>query len=169
MSLNKIQLPAIVASGLYKNTLVTMDDGDKKKEPLIDQPYKFLGRNKKNISLVTYSDDAVFLSEMHLAFIIKLLDACKINVEDVAIVNKAREEINITALKKQLIPKKLILFGVEPTSLRLPIHFPLFKQQEFDGCIYLYVPPLEDLTIETNESKLLKSKLWVCLQNLFEL
>jgi hypothetical protein len=168
MSLNKIELPAIVASGLYKNTLVTMDDGDKKK-PLIDQRYKFLGRNKKNISLVTYSDDAVFLSEMHLAFIIKLLDACKINLEDVAILNQAREEINITALKKQLIPKKLILFGVEPTSLRLPIHFPLFKQQEFDGCIYLYVPPLEDLTIETSESKLLKSKLWVCLQNLFEL
>jgi hypothetical protein len=169
MSLNKIQLPAIVVSGLYKNTLVTMDDGCKEKEPLVDQRYRFLGRNKKNVTLVTYSDDAVFLSELHLTFITKLLDACKINLEDVAIVNKAQEEINITALKKQLIPKKLILFGVEPTSVKLPIHFPLFKQQEFDGCIYLYVPPLEDLTIETNESKLLKSKLWVCLQNLFEL
>src|ERR1022692_4514906 len=168
MSLNKIQLTAIVASGLYKNTLVTMDGADKKIELPINQSYKFLGRNKKNICLVTNSNDAVFVSEMHLAFITKLLDACKMNLEDVAIVNKGTEEINITEIKKQLSPKKLILFGVEPTSIKLPIHFPLFKLQEYDGCKYLYVSSLEYLTQETNESKLLKSKLWVCLKNLFE-
>lgn len=169
MSLNKIQLPAIVASGLYKTSLVTMHDAGETKESPIKQSYTFLGRNKKNIVLVANSDEAVFVSEAHLAFIIKLLGACKINLEDVAIINNADPKITSRELKIQLSPKILFLFGVEPTTIKLPIHFPMFKLQEFDGCTYLYAPSLKDLDQETSEGKLLKSKLWVCLKNLFEL
>lgn len=169
MSLNKIQLPAIVVSGLFKNALVKMDEADEKKEAPVHPSYKFLGRNKKNICLFTSSLNAVFVSETHLSFITKLLDACKVNLEDVAIINTATGEVNIMELKKQLNPKKVIFFGVEPTSIKLPIHFPMFKLQEYDGCTYLFVSPLEELNQETNEGRILKSKLWVCLKNLFEL
>jgi hypothetical protein len=169
MGLNKIKLPAIVASGLYKNSLVTMPDTYESKEPSINHSYTFLGKNKKNIVLVATSNEDVFVSESHLAFIAKLLGACKINLEDTAIINNATSKIISSELKKQLKPKILLLFGIEPTTIKLPIHFPMFKLQEFDGCTYLYAPSLKELDQETNEGTLLKSKLWVCLKNLFEL
>jgi hypothetical protein len=168
MSLNDIQLSPFVTSALYKNSLVVMSD-DQKREAVVEQSYKFLGGNKKNIVLIARSIDAVFVSEEHLAFITKLLGACKINLEDVAIINNAHSNAIISGLKKQLSPKILIFFGVEPTTIKLPIHFPMFKMQEYDGCVYLYVPSLEELNHDNNEGRLLKSKLWVCLKNLFEL
>lgn len=168
MSLNDIQLSPIVTSALYKNSLVVISD-DQKREAVNERLYKFLGGNKKNIVLIAQSSDVVFVSEEQLAFITKLLGACKINLEDAAIINNAHSKVISSELKKQLSPKTLIFFGVEPTTIKLPIHFPMFKMQEFDGCTYLYVPSLEELNHDNNESRLLKSKLWVCLKNLFEL
>jgi hypothetical protein len=169
MSLNEIQLPALVTSGLYKNSLVIIKDLNETKDTAIEHSYKFLGKNKKNIVLVAHSSDAVFVTEAHLTFITKLLGACKMNLEDIAILNSSTEQIIITELKKQLSPKTLILFGVEPPAIKLPIHFPMFKLQEYGGCVYLFAPALEELNQDTNEGKLLKSKLWICLQKLFEL
>jgi len=168
MSLNDIQLSPIIISALYKNSLVVISD-DQLREAATEQSYKFLGGNKKNIVLIAQSSDAVFVSEEHLAFITKLLGACKINLEDAAIINNAHSKATIGELKKQLVPKVLIFFGVEPTTIKLPLHFPMFKMQEYDGCMYLYVPSLEELNHDNNEGRLLKSKLWVCLKNLFEL
>ena len=90
------------------------------------------------------------------------------NIGDVAIVNHAAAAVNITALRDQLQPSVVILFGLEPTTIRLPINFPVFKVQPYDQCTYLSAPPLEQLVQNSDESKLLKSKLWVCLKTLFD-
>ena len=87
---------------------------------------------------------------------------------DVAIVNQATEPVAVAALRQQLSPTTILLFGLEPTAIRLPINFPFFKIQPYDQCTYLSVPALDQLTSETEESKLLKSKLWVCLKTLFD-
>jgi hypothetical protein len=71
-------------------------------------------------------------------------------------------------LKQQLQPKIILLFGVEPSAIRLPINFPAFRPQDFDGCTYLSTPGLDQLVPNTDESKLLKSKLWVCLKTIFD-
>jgi hypothetical protein len=75
--------------------------------------------------------------------------------------------VEIATLKKQLSPSILLLFGPEPTDIRLPIHFPHFKIQAYDQCTYLCAPRLSQLVQTGEENKLLKSKLWVCLKELF--
>ena len=45
--------------------------------------------------------------------------------------------------------------------------FPVFKIQPYDQCTYLTAPALEDMVRPGDDGKLLKSKLWVCLKNLF--
>lgn len=87
---------------------------------------------------------------------------------DVAIVNHASAPVNITALRAQLQPSVILLFGLEPTTIRLPINFPVFKLQPYDQCTYLSAPALDLLVQTSEESKLLKSKLWLCLKSLFE-
>ena len=119
--------------------------------------------------IVVYSETAVFLPEQNLAFLTKMLEACKLNMGDIAIVNQASSPVLITALKKQLDPHILILFGVAPTDIKLPIEFPRFKTQAYDGCTYIAAPSLDELDQNTQESKQLKGKLWTCFKQVFEL
>jgi len=96
-----------------------------------------------------------------------MLDACKLNMADVAIVNHATAAVHIDRLKIQLQPKFLLLFGVEPDIIHLPINFPSFKEQPYAGTTYLFTPALSELNGETDQAKGLKRKLWDCLKRMF--
>jgi hypothetical protein len=109
----------------------------------------------------------VFVPESDLQFLTKMLSACKLNLADVAIVNHATSEVAIDQLKEQLRPLHVLLFGVEPTTIRLPISFPAFKEQAYAGTTYLFAPGLAQLNQETEEAKLTKRKLWDCLKRMF--
>lgn len=136
-------------------------------EPAAEAPYKFLGKNSKKITILVQSPNIPFLPDNQLAFLTKILEACRMNIGDVAIVNTATAPVNIATLKQQLQPTAILLFGLEPTAIKLPINFPEFKVQPYDSCSYLSAPPLTRLVAQSEESKLLKSKLWVCLKTLF--
>ena len=129
--------------------------------------YKVLGKNNRKITILVQSPGVPFLPDNQLNFLTKILEACRMNIGDVAIVNTATSPVNIGALRRQLEPAVVLLFGIEPTSIKLPINFPVFKIQPYDNCSYLSAPPLTQLVQQSEESKLLKSKLWVCLKSLF--
>jgi hypothetical protein len=137
-------------------------------QPASPAPYKFLGNNRRHITLLVHSPGSGFMPDNQLAFLTKILEACRMTLADVAIVNNAAAPVTITALRQQLQPKTVLLFGVDPTGIRLPINFPPFKQLSYDDCTYLSSPALDQLVPNTEDSKLLKSKLWVCLKTLFE-
>jgi hypothetical protein len=130
--------------------------------------YKFLGNNRRHITLLVHSPGSGFMPDNQLAFLTKILEACRMTLADVAIVNNAAAPVTITALRQQLQPKIVLLFGVEPTAIRMPINFPTFKQLSYDDCTYLSSPALDQLVPDTGDSKLLKSKLWVSLKTLFD-
>ncbi|HTI09516.1 MAG TPA: hypothetical protein VL832_13195 [Puia sp.] len=133
------------------------------------QGYKVLGNNRRKITILVHAPGVAFLPDDQLNFLTRMLEACKMNVGDVAIVNQANHPVNSTALKQQLQPAVILLFGMEPTDIRLPMNFPPFKIQAYDACTYLCAPSLEELVKPGDESKLLKSKLWMCLKTLFEI
>jgi len=129
---------------------------------------KFLGNNMRHIAIIVNQAADVFLPEKHLEFLSKILSACKLNIGDVAIVNEGYKFVDIATLKKELQPRSIILFGLEPTDLKLPLNFPHFKIQNYDEIVYLSVPALEALNVDNEEGKLLKTRLWVCLKTMFE-
>jgi len=131
-------------------------------------PYKILGNNRRHITLLVHSPGSGFMPDNQLTFLTKILEACRMTLADVAIVNNATAPVTITALRQQLQPRIVLLFGVEPTAIRLPINFPTFKQLSYDDCTYLSSPALDQLVPDTGDSKLLKSKLWVSLKTLFD-
>lgn len=130
-------------------------------------PYKILGNNKRQISIVVNYPNEVFVPETDLQFLTKMLGACKLNMADVAIVNHATAAVAIERLKMQLQPAHLLLFGVEPDEIQLPINFPSFKEQPYAGTTYLFTPALDQLNQETDQAKSLKRKLWDCLKRMF--
>jgi hypothetical protein len=131
-------------------------------------PYKFLGDNRRQVAILVHSPGAAFLPDEELAFLIRILEACRMTIADIAIVNSASAPVDIASLRQQLHPKTILLFGLSPTAIRLPIDFPVFRLQPYDDCTYLATPPLHQLTSTSEDSRLLKSKLWVCLKTLFE-
>ncbi|HVM89228.1 MAG TPA: hypothetical protein VMT76_13650 [Puia sp.] len=169
MSFQEIHLSPLVLAGLYKHAVISLNEEKTITDTRTEPRAKFLGGNKKRILILVKSKDAVFVNDRGLFFLIKLLEACKMNIDDVAIVNNAENKLSITDLKKELQPKSIILFGCTPTNIQLPIEFPMFKLQEYDSSTYLYVPGLEELDTNTNDGKILKSKLWVCLKKLFDI
>ena len=170
MNLNTIELPDSLITELYGDKLLirTPRPATATTQASAPAPYKFLGNNLKKITILVDSPQTAFLPDEELTFLTKMLEACKLNIGDVAIVNQANAPVEIASLKRQLAPNALLLFGPGPEAIGLPIHFPLFKIQPYDKCSYLSVPSLAQLLQPGDESKLLKSKLWACLRQLFE-
>lgn len=169
MSLNNIEITRFIVGEWYQDNLVAQRVAPPNTSPPSTAPalLKFLGNNRRNITLLVNSPNTAFLPDNHLAFLTKILAACHLTIADVAIVNHAAATVTITALKQQLQPKTVLLFGLEPTTIRLPINFPVFKLQSYDDCTYLSVAALDQLVPDTVESKLEKSRLWACLKSLF--
>lgn len=163
--LNHIKLTAGMIAGLYKDQLVEEQAQIMPVEPIKKDhvKLKFLGENKKNIVVLTHYNEAVYLPDEHLAFLTTILNACKINLGDVAVINIAHIATDYRELKNQLKTQKALLFEVEPAQIQLPVSFPHFQVQSFDGCQYLLSPSLDKL----ENDKGLKGKLWTSLQRLF--
>jgi len=188
MNLNNIELPDFIVREWYKDNLLPSAPSTPNPLPpapaasatapvsppvttLPDAPpatFKFLGNNRRHITLLVHSPGSGFMPDNQLTFLTKILEACRMTLADVAIVNNATAPVTITALRQQLQPKIVLLFGVGPTAIRLPINFPTFKQLSYDDCTYLSSPALDQLVPDTGDSKLLKSKLWVSLKTLFD-
>ena len=171
VSFEKLILPPASIVSLYNKSLVEYIDVELSSEVEIIQQakegYSFLGNNNRSIALLVNFSEAPVIPDVHLQFLSRMLEACKLNLGDVAILNQSKQSLDIKQLKEQLHPVSLVLFGVKSVDIGLPLNFPLFKPQVYDGITYLYVPALELLNQDTEEGKLQKSKLWVCLRQLF--
>jgi hypothetical protein len=171
VSFEKLILPPASIVSLYSKSLVEYIDVELSSEVEIIQQakegYSFLGNNNRSIALLVNFSEAPIIPDVHLQFLSRMLEACKLNLGDVAILNQSKQSLDIKQLKEQLRPVSLVLFGVKSVDVGLPLNFPLFKPQVYDGITYLYVPALELLNQDTEEGKLQKSKLWVCLRQLF--
>lgn len=155
---------------LYRYSLIESNEsGPVVTEPNSDEKsIAYIGDNRKKITLLVETTTPEIPSP-DFQFLNNLLKACKLSLEDVAIISCSKERPSIKQVKQQLEPREVLLFGINPVSIAVPINFPTFKIQEYDGINYLYAPALGDINRDSEDGKLLKSKLWVCLKQLFQL
>ncbi|HRF17782.1 MAG TPA: hypothetical protein PK977_06425 [Chitinophagaceae bacterium] len=177
MDLNHIKLPATVINELYKTVLVepVQNTGMKEAPAPAEKPvitsaeattpeWKSLGSNEKNILIVVSNSDAVYLPDNDLNFLTGVLGACKLSLADVAVVNRFHyPEAGYKELIAYFKSRVILLLGVEPAAMGLPINFPHYQLQAFQNNTFLFTPPLEEI----EKDKLEKSKLWVSLKRLF--
>ena len=180
MNTKKITLPDFIIADIYKNHLVeianTAETPNKIKASTIvddalnitDVP-KFLGENKKKVSILVSDSKAKFINDNELAFLTKILSACNLDMADIAIVNTNNTQISFEQLQQALTPTYLLLIDVKPTSIQLPFTMPDFQVQQFSSCTIICIPSLSTMLKENAESKLLKGKLWTSLKKVFNL
>jgi hypothetical protein len=186
MSLNDIKLQPKLISDLYTNTLVESNASNvpttsetnqtarivtpepvapAPKEPPVPQGANFLGRNEKGILILVSKTDAVYLPDGELNFLTTILSACQLSLADVAIVNWKSSPVELNALQQQLGTRFILLFDVSPLDAGLPINFPHFQIQQFNGRTYLSSPALTDVEKEVA----IKRQLWPSLKKMFSI
>ena len=164
MSLDHIQLPAITIQQLYKNSLIASPE--KENNGKNETGLKFLGGNKRGIILLVENKEATYLPGVLLDFLMEILTACKLSMEDVALVNIAKyNNFHYNEIVNQLDPKVFIVFGLSLSAIGLPFKIPEFQLQVFDKITYLSAPSISQLQAD----KELKRSLWSCLKQIFSI
>ena len=166
MSFKNIHLPSFVLAEMYKTDIVSMEANVSPNPSSIS----FLGDNKKNISIFLNDEDAVFINDERLYFLSNILQACRLTVADVAIVNiKNQSFINQQNIVQQLNPKFILLFDVSLDGIGFAGIAPLYQLQKINNCTVVHAASLNTMLPNTQDAKIEKSKLWIALKTMFNI
>jgi hypothetical protein len=164
MSLENIQLPPLAIEGLFKKSLVELKTDQPTKSTTPVSALHMLGKNKKGVIILIHNNETAFLPEEELNFLIGILSACQLTLEDAGIINMAKSTaLNYHQFEKEIIAEKIFLFGVAPAALLLPLAFPHYQIQAYNNLTFLAAPTLAVLMQDKAE----KLKLWNCLRQIF--
>jgi len=147
-----------VLSALFKNTFLVDLANDNQDEQI--QPDE-----KQLLEVLVFHHHAQReLPPSQFTLLEAILTACKLNSAQVMIYSKNDiQSVSLQSMIEKHQPQKIILFGVDPVVMGLPIHFPVFQIQSYQQVQYLHAPSLSEL--ETD--KQLKIQLWQKLKQLF--
>ncbi len=164
MSLHHVLLPSLVLQELFPYSLITKDAGNNKTQVLTSTTFSYLGNNQKNVIILVDEPEAIYLSDEALGFLLGILNACKLTMADIALINVSKYTIaNYMDLEQQLNARVVCLFGVSPASLLLPLQFPHYQLQHFNNQDYIAAPDLDAIKGDKDE----KTKLWNSLKLVF--
>jgi DNA polymerase III psi subunit len=159
MSLNNIRLTPQLIADLYGNVLIETIKMDTAEESI-----PALGGNEKQILIVVANETETVLPHSELQFLTSILNACKLTLNDVTIVNWEKAELkDYKEWLHRFESRFVLLFDVAPLLFGLPMDFPPFQVQAFDSRQYLFAPALSQIEKE----KSLKTALWIALKKLF--
>jgi hypothetical protein len=183
MYFENVQLPSPVIAELYKQSLVVLQDfkpittngiadADTNASPVAiaggsEIAFKYLGGYEKQITILVAEHFNPHIGEEDLEFLSKMLAACKLSLSDVAIINVVTNPQS-NQLWQQMPPKVMLMFDVDPGTVGLPFRRPHFEVQEWSGAVFMNAPELSTFRIGNDaDVKMLKTKLWLCLQKIF--
>ncbi|HRX93556.1 MAG TPA: hypothetical protein P5158_05535 [Chitinophagaceae bacterium] len=176
MGLNNIDLSPGLLKELYRDMLVigtgsntrevsSKNESSKKVKTESKKPELTINTEQKNTVVIVSYPDKTSLPEDEKKFLTDILSACKLSMDDVAIINTEENAPDYKMLVDQYKCRNILLFGISPLSIGLPFDFPEFQVQPFQNINYLSSPPLHEM----ENDKIVKSKLWVCLKRIFSI
>lgn len=166
MSLDNIQLPALAVQGLFRKTLVELKSRQAAVKTTENSTLNVLGKNQKHIVIVVANEHIAYLEDDELNFLLGILAACKLNMDDVCILNLCKNErTGYTDIAATLHAEKVFLFGCNTSQIQLPLSFPDYQVQRYNNQVYLTAPALTAL----KDNKTEKTKLWNCLKQIFSI
>ncbi len=183
MYFENVQLPSPVIAELYKQSLVVLQDFKPISPNSISDaetavapvaiaaasvmPFKYLGGYEKQITILLAEHFNPYIGEDDLEFLSKMLAACKLSLSDVAIINVVTNPQS-NQLWQLMPPKVMLMFDVDPGTVGLPFRRPHFEVQAWSGAVFMNAPELSTFRLGNDaDVKMLKTKLWLCLQKIF--
>jgi len=177
MGINNLHFSPELIAALYPESLVAGDRStDNKKQDIPKSPtrtpapaYPFLGKNLRSICFLVSHPDHEFMPEGQLAFLYKILTACKCGPDDIALVNTAVSPVHLDELKIQLHPQILFLWGAVPAITGQIHELQDMTISTLDGISVVPVLQADIMSRDNKDGLELKQRLWTCLKKLFSL
>jgi hypothetical protein len=166
MSLNSIQLSPTSIQELYRHSLVQLKSPVVATETKPVAAFNILGKNQQHIVIIVNNNAVAFVPDEELNFLLGVLSACKLNMDDVGILNISKKPSpDYKKIAAELHAEKLILFGTAPDAIKLPLSFPHYQVQRYNEQTYLSAPALSAIQLDKAE----KTKLWNSLKQIFSI
>lgn len=163
MNFDQFQIPPFLIRELYKDVLTDLNSSGTQMKTRSLHDYT-LGENTKHILILIKDQQSDIIDEKSLSFLSGILKACNLKVNEVAVLNILTSGVNdYKILAETFSPVTVLMFGVDPAFISLPVVFPEFQIQPFSNIRFLAAPSLSVL----EGDKTLKARLWTCLQKLF--
>ncbi|GAA0539111.1 hypothetical protein [Chitinophaga japonensis] len=124
---------------------------------------KYLGENQKNIALFIQNENEAYLNDDLFNLLTNILNACKLGMQDVALVNTAQAPgLPFPVWQQAINMRQCVVFGITPAALGLE-PLPAYQVHAAGGVQLLFSDPLERIAAD----KVLKGRLWNGLKQLF--
>lgn len=162
MSFDQVQLDPYFLARIFTQPIIPG-----KKVPVVTTPavipqVKFLGENQKNIALFIQNEGGAYLNEELFNLLTNILNACKLGVQDIALINVAHyPAMAFTAWQSAVPIRQAVFFGVPPAAMGIE-DFPVYQVITANGCQLLYADDLPMIA----QDKMLKGRLWGGLKQL---
>jgi hypothetical protein len=183
----KNKLPNSVLVNLYKESLVldaALVNVDKKApetlpvaekneaveaEDDLTAPIKFLGEHQKKILVLVQDVDAVHLNERAFDLLTSILNACKLTIADIALINLANKNFSLHQILTQVPSELVLVFDIPPTQLKIKLPTKLYTPILLGETQLLFSNNLSQMQGIDQASKIEKTKLWTALKLIFKL
>jgi len=158
-------LPTSLVSKLYKDVLYTT-----KTLGIInaEKPVSFksvLGGNKKRILIIVSYEDVPVIEDKPLKFLLEILSACKLTLDDVIIINQATNRlIPFEKVVAEFSSQIILAFSIKPQDLNLRSELVVLSIYQINNNKLLLSPSLDAIEIDLP----LKKQFWLALRKLFE-
>jgi hypothetical protein len=197
MSHEKTILPNSVLVSLYKDTLVLPELENNKTEIISNSvapstatidittqnihsthssntqnetgTIKYLGEHLKQVTIIVKDELAVYLNENDLTLLSSILNACKLTLADIALVNVAQQKLSLHEILNVLPSKLVLIFDVSSATLKIKLPTTLYKSIQLGETYLLFSNSLSLMQGGDQTAKLEKGKLWAILKQLFQL
>ena len=183
----KNSLPNSVLVNLYKESLVlgtVQTNVDKKATPstLTEEknetkdtdttpiaPIKFLGEHQKKILVLVQDSNAVHLNEKDFDLLTSILNACKLTIADIALINLANKNYSLHQILVQIPSDIVLIFDINPTKLKIKLPTKIYSPILLGETQLLFSNNLSNMQGIDQASKIEKTKLWTSLKLIFNL
>ena len=123
-----------------------------------------MGGNGKGVLILVDQPDDNVIPQPELEFLMNILKACRLGEPDVLIANlHGTDEKRHDALAARWKASSVILFGLGPSDISLPLAFPPYRVQRHGQTQYLHAADLK--TLRSDDAG--KRALWAALRGLF--
>lgn len=172
MDFKNAQFSPSAIVNLYKDKLFVIDDirqvisikDDTKRNTDAPNSIQYLGMFEKSISVIVADHLHPYINEEDLAFLNKILIACKLSMKDVAIINVLSNPLS-EQLWKLMPAQIMLLFDVHPQHIGLSLTCSHFEVQSWEKAQFITAPSIEKFRLANSQE--LKNKLWTGLQKIF--
>jgi len=166
MSLDNFQISVGLTTELYRNSLVALDTPQIKSNSLKPQSLNFLGQNQKQILILVNDNEAIHLNDADTALLTGILNACKLNFNDIGLLNLSQlSEIDLSLLQDHFNPNVMIAFGINLTSIAIEQHYEYYVISKLKSMTFLNASSLTQIGKNVEEKK----QLWNCLKSIFSI